>query len=149
VFEFRVYGRPAPQGSKKFVGNGRFIEASKYLKPWREAISKAIFARISELGEVVKFTDPVIVSATFIIPKPESVKGRLWPSKMPDLDKLQRALGDALETDTGLLESDSLIVRWEASKVYTTPSEALGGVLVSIRLASEDDLAKITQLFQK
>jgi crossover junction endodeoxyribonuclease RusA len=149
MFGFRVYGRPAPQGSKKFVGNGRFIEASKYLKPWREAISKAIFERFAEAGEVVKFTEPVIVSAVFIIPKPVSVKGRAWPSKMPDLDKLQRALGDALETDTGLLESDSLIVRWEASKVYTTPLEALGGVLVTIRHATDADLAKITQLFDK
>jgi crossover junction endodeoxyribonuclease RusA len=145
MFHFRVYGRPAPQGSKKFVGNGRFIEASKYLKPWREEISKAIFAKFQELGEVVKFSEPVIVTAVFLIPKPESVKGRPWPSKMPDLDKLQRSLGDALETDTGLLESDSLIVRWEATKVYTTELEAVGGVWVTIRPATEADLAKINE----
>ena len=30
---------PAPQGSKRHVGGGRLIEASKRVKPWRQAVA--------------------------------------------------------------------------------------------------------------
>ncbi len=84
-----------------------------------------------------RFEGPVVVEAIFLIPKPTSVK-RLWPSVMPDTDKLQRSLGDALETDTQLLASDSLIVKWVASKIYVAQHE--GGVVCTIRDATEQDL---------
>lgn len=141
MFYFRAYGRPAAQGSKRYLGNGRFIEASKYLKPWRETLSTAIWAaqetHKTQTGDYARFTDPVIVEAVFLLPRPKKLV-RLWPSIAPDTDKLQRALGDALETDTGLLESDSLIVGWKASKIYTYPEHS--GVVCSIRLATQEDL---------
>lgn len=137
MFYFRAYGRPAPQGSKKYVGNGRFVEASKYLKPWRETLATAIWAAQETRETYARFEGPVIVEAVFLIPKPPSVK-RLWPSVMPDTDKLQRSLGDALETDTQLLGSDSLIVKWVASKIYVAPLE--GGVVCTVRDATEEDL---------
>ena len=141
MFFFRAYGRPAAQGSKRYLGNGRFVEASKYLKPWRETLSTAIWAAQetykTQNGDYARFTDPVIVEAVFLMAKPKSV-ARLWPGISPDLDKLQRALGDALETDTGLLESDSLIVAWKASKIYTYPEHS--GVVCSIRMATQEDL---------
>ena len=141
MFYFRAYGRPAPQGSKKFVGNGRFIEASKYLKPWRESLATAIWAAQESQDSYARFEGPVVVEAVFLIAKPGSVK-RIWPSVMPDLDKLQRGLGDALETDTQLLASDSLIVKWTASKVYVAPNE--GGVVCTIRDATEEDLKELS-----
>jgi Holliday junction resolvase RusA-like endonuclease len=141
MFYFRAYGRPAPQGSKKFVGNGRFIEASKYLKPWRESLATAIWAAQESQDSYSRFEGPVVVEAVFLIAKPGSVK-RIWPSVMPDLDKLQRGLGDALETDTQLLASDSLIVKWIASKVYVAPNE--GGVVCTIRDATEEDLKELS-----
>ena len=144
MFFFRAYGRPAAQGSKRYLGNGRFVEASKYLKPWRETLTTAIWAaqekHKEETGDYARFTEPVIVEAVFLMAKPKSV-ARLWPGIAPDADKLQRALGDSLETDTGLLESDSLIVRWEASKVYTHPEYA--GVVCTIRAATQEDLDAI------
>jgi Holliday junction resolvase RusA-like endonuclease len=140
MFYFRAYGRPAPQGSKKFVGNGRFIEASKYLKPWRESLATAIWAAQETRETYARFEGPVVVEAVFLIAKPGSVK-RLWPSVMPDLDKLQRGLGDSLETDTQLLASDSLIVKWVASKVYVAQHE--GGVVCTIRDATEEDLKEL------
>ena len=32
---FAVLGLPAPQGSKRHVGEGRMVESSKRVKPWR------------------------------------------------------------------------------------------------------------------
>ena len=40
-----------------------------------------------------------------------------YKASAPDLDKLQRALGDAL-TQAGILRDDALIVVWDAAKVY-------------------------------
>jgi hypothetical protein len=38
---FTVYELPAPQGSKRHVGNGRMIESSTKVKPWRQAVIAA------------------------------------------------------------------------------------------------------------
>lgn len=107
------------------------------MKPWRAAIANAVFEAWSREG-INEFTEPVVVSAVFYMPRPKSVR-RIFPSVAPDLDKLQRALGDALSVDSSVLTDDSLIVRWEARKVYAaTPADA--GVLVAIRPAVEADL---------
>lgn len=125
---------PAPQGSKRYLGNGRFIEASKKLEPFRNAIGQAVKDYFEAHPEAVTFTDPVEVEATFVLPKPKTVK-RPWPSVAPDLDKLQRALGDSvsLEKYCGqpLIQDDSLIVTWHAQKVYGPPEEI--GVYFTVR----------------
>jgi len=118
---FTALGEPAPQGSKKHVGNGRFVEASKKLKPWRAAVADAVFRVWAQDGSRV-FDTPVVVYATFYIPRPKSVR-RLLPSVPPDLDKLQRSLGDALSVDAGVLADDSLIVKWVAEKRYADEHE--------------------------
>lgn len=135
TLEFRAFGTPRPQGSKRYVGNGRFVEASD-VKPWRTAIANAAFSAWSSNGSK-QFTDPVVVTAVFFMPKPKTVK-RLFPSVAPDLDKLCRALGDGMSVDCSVLADDSLIVRWDATKVYA-PSPELAGVEVSIRLAKDSD----------
>lgn len=129
MFWFRVYGNPRPQGSKRHVGNNRFIEASAGLKEWREAIAQAIFEQQTKTNDYPSFDTPVVVTAIFIMPKPKSVK-RLWPSVAPDLDKLQRALGDGMSVNSQLIADDSLIVEWQTSKVYAQPHEA--GVIVTV-----------------
>lgn len=136
TLRFQAFGDPAPQGSKRYVGNGRFIEASTKLAPWRSAVADAVFRAFSDSGIPV-FLNPVVVEATFYLPRPKSVKRR-WPSTSPDLDKLCRGLGDALETDSGVLASDSLIVRWDARKLYADTRPP--GVEVFIREALEADL---------
>lgn len=37
---FRVFGEPAPKGSKRHVGNGRLIESSKKLPAWMRAVKQ-------------------------------------------------------------------------------------------------------------
>ncbi len=133
--ELRVVGvEPAPQGSKRYVGNGRFIEASKKLEPFRKAVGQAVLDLYEATGDTSHFTKPVTVTATFILPKPKTVK-RLWPSVAPDTDKLMRALGDSLSLEKygQLIKDDSLIVQWHAEKIYGTREEM--GVIVGIELA--------------
>lgn len=130
---FTVQGHPRPQGSKRYLGNGRFIEASD-VHPWRKAIASKVFETMQLTGDERSFTEPVIVWATFRLPRPKTVK-RFYPSVAPDLDKLCRALGDALSVDSHLLTDDSLIVQWHAKKRYAPADEA--GVSVTIRLAPQ------------
>lgn len=134
---FTAFGDPAPQGSKRYVGNGRFIEASSKLKPWRSAVADAVFMEYIKSGDERPFTEPVIVYVTFYLPRPKTVK-RLWPSIAPDLDKLCRSLGDGMSVDADLLNDDSLIVGWRATKVYSEPK--LAGARVMIRLATAEDM---------
>jgi Holliday junction resolvase RusA-like endonuclease len=136
---FTAYGTPRPQGSKRHVGNGRLIEASD-VKPWRATITNAIFKAWMETGDERVFLEPVVVRATFFLPRPKTVK-RPLPSVAPDLDKLCRALGDALSVDSHAVQDDALIVKWEASKVYA-PDPRDAGVRVSVRLATPEDLSE-------
>jgi len=135
---FFAQGTPRPQGSKRYLGNGRFIEASKDLKPWRAAIANAVFSEWMRSSDDRSFTEPVVVRAVFYMPKPKTVK-RLWPSVVPDVDKLCRALGDALSVDSSAVVDDSLIVAWDAIKVYAALPEDVG-VKVRVRLATAEDL---------
>jgi crossover junction endodeoxyribonuclease RusA len=142
---FSVFGMvPRPQGSKRHVGGGVFIEASKDLKPWREAIANAVVQAWAETGDDSSFTEPVEVQATFYLPRPKTVK-RLLPSVPPDLDKLQRSLGDGLSINCRCLEDDSLIVKWEVSKLYADSLEE-SGVRVAIRTVDPNKFSVIKSL---
>ena len=132
--KFAVQGiEPAPQGSKRHVGNGRMVEASAKVKPWRFAVSQAALAT----GEPM--TDgQVSVLITFMFNRPKAhynTKGVLKPkapfykSTKPDLDKLCRSTLDGI---TGvLIKDDSQVVTLIASKQYANEGE-LPGALITI-----------------
>lgn len=119
-------GTPQQQGSKTRGANGSSYEANKALPAWR---ADALTACLSYSGP--KIFDPVMVDATFLYGRPQSHYGtgrnadRLKPSAptmkatAPDLDKLQRAVGDVL-TMSGIIADDRLIVTWTARKCWTT-----------------------------
>lgn len=111
MITFWVDGLPAPQGSKRHVGNGVMVEASKKLPAWRKAVEDT--ARQTMVETIDR---PVIVRADFFLPKPKRPRF-LVPATPPDTDKLMRALGDGLEK-SGLLANDSRIVQWVATKHY-------------------------------
>lgn len=124
---FSVFGLPKAQGSMKFIGRGRAIHTPELIR-WRQQIaavaSKEMDARLPIEGAVV-------LDAHFFLPRPKSLPKRvLWPAKRPDLDKLVRAVGDALVFG-GVLGDDSQIVRLHASKHYST-LESPSGVTVII-----------------
>lgn len=123
-----VYGIPAPQGSKRHVGNGRMIESSKKVKPWRAAVKSAVEAYIVYRRSLRAFEvmgGPIALQIVFTLPAPKSLPKRTasHPSKTPDLSKLIRSTEDAI-TDAGLWEDDARVIEVRARKTY--PSHIIG-----------------------
>ena len=119
VISFRVYGRPAPQGSKKSIGNNRFIESSKYLPAWRNAVKQAA----EENKPDAIMTEAISVEAVFYLEKPKTVK-RDFPTVPPDCDKLLRGIFDSM---TGVIYvDDAQICKVIAFKRYATDSNPPG-----------------------
>ena len=101
---FIVYNAGAPQGSKRHVGNGRMIESSKRVKPFRSAVEQVAIDAIPvnwDLGREFN------VKVDFHFKRPKShltskstlkPNAPLYPTSraVGDLDKLQRALLDSL-----------------------------------------------------
>lgn len=109
-----VAGIPVPQGSKSVTKRGLMYEANKALIPWRGRVEVA--AKHAMQGREL-FTGPVDISIAFAMPRPKSAR-RDFPSVKPDLDKLIRAVGDAL---TGVVyKDDALVVHLDCIKHYTT-----------------------------
>lgn len=107
-----VPGRPAPQGSKRHVGGGRLVESSKAVAPWRTAIAWHAAQAFTD-GPL---QDAVLLDVEFVMPRPSSYPKRTTPAatKKPDLDKLIRAVADAL---SGVVwRDDSQMVRIAATK---------------------------------
>jgi crossover junction endodeoxyribonuclease RusA len=124
---FRVVGLPAPQGSKRHVGNGRMIEASKKVGPWRAAVVEAVASLFFE-----PFSESVHVDMVFFLEKPKTVK-RVLPTVPPDLDKLVRGLFDAM-TGANVWVDDSLAVSLTATKVYCEPGQDPGAEVTLFRV---------------
>jgi len=124
-----VEGLPAPQGSKRHVGHGVMVEASKGLPAWRQEISAATRKACAAMEFEPHRTAPYSVHVVFTMPRPASHyrsgrhSGELKPTApaepavMPDLDKLLRALLDGM-ADGGALANDSRVTRISAWKTY-------------------------------
>lgn len=116
---FTVTGIPVPQGSKTAFNVGRravVVDANKtVLKPWRAHVRQAAE---TALGGREGFTEAAFVLLDFHMPRPKSVK-RARPSVKPDIDKLTRAILDAL-TDSGVLKDDGLVVTLHVEQWYAT-----------------------------
>lgn len=127
---FRTLGTPAPQGSKR-VMRGRLIDANAAtLRPYRAALAAdamdALEARCGDEATPTRMA--VVVTAVFVLARPAGHWGsgrnaaRLrpsapaWPGVKPDVDKMARAVLDAL---TGVLwVDDAQVVDLHATKVY-------------------------------
>lgn len=136
--EFFVPGTPIAQGSKRHVGNGVLIESAKGLKDWRRAITDAAYTYRFQQEQ---WTGPVMVELNFYVSRPKShhvandparpkkAKAPEWPLSKPDLDKLTRAVLDAM-TDAGVWRDDSQVWSIAASKFYAGVGHTVPGVAV-------------------
>jgi Holliday junction resolvase RusA-like endonuclease len=121
--EIRIYGDPAPQGSKR-VFNGRVVEAAgNKLKVWRKAIAAACQNLVTE--DHTLLLGPVRVEVEFYLPRPATVtiKKRALPIVPPDLDKLLRGLLDGIGQSEVIWGDDSQVVQIEAVKLYADDTE--------------------------
>lgn len=119
MISFTIPGDPVTQGSvapgqRK---NGRLYTRHDNRAPllqWRKtARYYMIQARRSATTKRFRKGCPVAVRALFVCHEPAKPTNE-YPAK--DLDKFQRALGDAIAGV--LIDDDSQIVRWEVQKVY-------------------------------
>lgn len=125
---FEVEGTPVGQGMHRTNRyTGHIYEASKGHGPWRRKIIKT--AQEATGDDWQPILGPVEVFAVFTFPRPKKHYGTgknatvlksgapLAHTVGPDLDHLQRCLGDALE-HAEIIGSDAAICAWQASKVY-------------------------------
>jgi len=128
--EIRIYGDPAPQGSKR-VFNGRVVEASgNKLKVWRTALAAACQNIVTEEHSLL--LGPVRVEVEFYLPRPASVtiKKRALPIVPPDLDKLLRGLLDGIGQSEVIWGDDSQVVQIDAVKLYADETEPGATVII-------------------
>jgi crossover junction endodeoxyribonuclease RusA len=119
MIRFTVYGKPEPKGSTRsfqHAATGRVVTTAdaKGLKLWAYTVRSAAQERAGVLLE-----GPVRLELGFFLTRPRSVsvRKRPYPTAKPDLDKLTRAVKDAL---TGVLwQDDAQVVLLIAQKVYT------------------------------
>ena len=118
IISFTVYGKSEPQGSTRaFIRGGRPITTSdnKGLKAWREDVANVAQQHIPPDGLL---DGAVVLRVRFVFFRPKSVSAKKRPhhTVKPDLDKLIRAIGDALKGK--IYTEDARVVKIEALKVY-------------------------------
>lgn len=121
---FWVPGIPAPQGSKdsfviknkegQVVGRN-VVESNKATRPWRVDVKHFAQEAVIERGTML--SGPISIRCEFVMKRPASLpKRKPTPPavKKPDLDKLMRAIGDAIK---GVVYTDdSQVVEWHGTK---------------------------------
>ncbi len=113
-----VPGKPIAQGSMKNLGGGVMAHSNDGLMPWRYAIGYAARQKLATLGITDPILEPMSVTLSFYFDRPKSVsiKSRPRHNVYPDLDKLVRAVCDAL---TGACwKDDAQVFRLSAQKEY-------------------------------
>ena len=141
--EIKVLGRPIPRGSTKAVTNkhtGRAMivdQSSESLKTWMQDV------RGNALNEWIKvrsrYTDgPFKIKILFVLNRPKNHYGTgrnsdtikpsspTYPIVRPDIDKLSRAILDALTKV--VYQDDSQVIELHVRKVYGWPE----GVTIKI-----------------
>lgn len=89
-----------------------FADNAKKLKPWR-----ALIADEARLLNPLKMHGPVTVRLDFYFNPPKSDPYRVFHTVKPDVDKLTRAVLDALKGI--VIHDDSQVVHVNASKRYS------------------------------
>lgn len=131
MIAFAVHGLPRPQGSKTIRSAGDktwTTESSKALPEWRRAVQQR--AGDAMHGRSPLDGTPVALDVRFHLPRPQAHYGtgrnaaRLKssaparPTTMPDLDKLVRAVCDALTNVAWRTDAQVTVIH--AAKLYAT-----------------------------
>lgn len=142
MIEFFVPGIPVPKGSAKAFFNRHaqkiivMQDNRERQKPWASLISLYAQRKIAQLLE-----GPVAINLIFHMPRPKAHFGKgglkagapSFHSVKPDLDKLERAVLDALTSI--IWRDDSQVAMLSGAKIYSDQP----GVKVTIRRAGEAD----------
>jgi crossover junction endodeoxyribonuclease RusA len=152
-FDLFVPGQPVPQGSKsgfvnKKTGRVQIVDKDVRLPAWRMKVTAHAIDAIQHHTVALDYplTGPVGVRIDFVMPRPKGHYGTgknesalkpsapKYPASMPDLDKLLRAIFDAL-TDAQVWKDDGQVVWCQVAKHYDGPTWP-GGIGVHITLGA-------------
>jgi crossover junction endodeoxyribonuclease RusA len=114
--ELFVAGEPKPQGSmiafKTKSGKVLMRHSNNKMGEWRLRIA----SEVQQIYKEPPVTDPIEITINFFLKRPKR-KNAIMPTTRPDLDKLVRAVLDAL---TGIaFADDSQVLVIKATKVYS------------------------------
>lgn len=132
MISFTAIGVPAPKGSTKaFYRPGMkfpvVTEDNKHTRPWASDVKTAAMLTMRSAGifSIPYPTEALQIRILFYMPRPKSLPKRvLYHTKKPDLDKLVRAVKDAL---TGVMwTDDSQVMEISARKVYANEGDHPG-----------------------
>lgn len=130
VVSFFAEGVAAPEGSHRYVGyrGGRPVVAhdNPRLAGWRAIVARAANDAARSAGWAPQYDGPVTVQAHFYLPRPKRPRFPDHAATKPDLDKLARAVGDALAAPGGILLEDSRIVTWVLTKRWAHADQKPG-----------------------
>lgn len=132
-----VAGEPVPKGSMIGLRRGQRVVLvagnETKLRHWREHVTNTARARAA-LTDAPRFHGPLAVTLAFFVTRPASVTPtkRPRPSVPPDIDKLARAILDAL-TQAAVWDDDGQVVELHAAKHYALTT---AGVRITIREAT-------------
>jgi Holliday junction resolvase RusA-like endonuclease len=119
IRELTVNGTPVPQGSKVVYGRHP-VEANKQLRPWRAHVCME-----ARTAAGPRLNGPLVGVLAFTLRRPTSARKRdHHPIHKPDLDKLVRAIFDAL-VDAGWLEDDAQVVELNTTKRWVGEPQTL------------------------
>jgi Holliday junction resolvase RusA-like endonuclease len=145
-----VAGEPIPQGSKRvWLGADKQVrmreDAGVRHTTWRWELATAARQAMSAAGLTEPYWQPVYVSLHFALHRPSSHYGTGrnlkavkpsapdYPAKVPDIDKLTRAVLDSMTSIVWV--DDAQVVRLHATKGFVHRWEEEG---VSILMATYD-----------
>jgi crossover junction endodeoxyribonuclease RusA len=151
TIEVFVPGQPVPQGSMKgFVRTGKagvpvaaLTHSNPLLNAWRMKVTGHMIDAIqrSPMIQHVPLTGAVGARITFRMPRPQYHYGTgkndhllkpsapKYPAKAPDLDKMLRAILDAL-TDAQVWEDDGQVVNVSTMKLFADADHPAGVTIV-------------------
>lgn len=136
-FSLFIPGIPASKGSyRPITGRSRttgkpvtrLIPMDKKERPWRDHVRDTI---LSHRTPTIPHDSYVTVETTFYLPRPKTIppSKRKHPTVKPDIDKLQRALYDAI-TETHIWHDDCQITDVTSHKRYADDTPT--GVFLTI-----------------
>lgn len=122
ALQFQANGEPRPEGSMRLQyqnGEPRIVhDRGAELNAWRSTVRAAALRALAGAPMIDRYV-PVCLAVEFVLPRARG-RGRRTdlelPSQYPDVDKLARAVADALSG--AAYHDDAQVVELSASKRY-------------------------------
>jgi len=149
-----VQGTPITKGSVQpwRTKHGKAVSVDARLQSWEAAIRGTAVSMMTASG-LKPYDCPISITGEIRVPRTDKIHDLpAWQTAKTsgggDLDKLQRAIGDALQTTNsrypgrnreGVISNDSRIIHWQISKRYADETRP-EGVYLTIRPISTPEL---------